>query len=356
MRSDFARKCLFLFYSEVAAIAGAKVTAGTGAAAAAAGVAATVAAGVQVIVVVVFFACLSDGCNAAEPQKDCIFLTQSQPTAGAYKTTLTPNAIKMERLGSKLFLIAKAPTWRVVFYNPSNNRAIELSLAQWLRHSECWTPFAQPTVFDRGDTAGSAARRGSPGAGSAGNGKAGIGVAGADNVPMEVVVDGYYGNKPVLIGSVTYCGQSCSRYGTPNQQVGKTIDPKHRYKEEIYACANKDIPKPELQILQKMYQIPPVEGIPVFCAQTENNNVRHEGAGDPGGLLNLFLRQGRLSTSSFIRGHVGDSDLNYPQHFQKVLKECDVMLDSSAQNAGDATSELFGIDNFKSGSRKDLKR
>jgi hypothetical protein len=267
----------------------------------------------------------SQVCNAAEPQNDCIVLTQSQSTAGSFKTTLTPHAIKMERLGSKIFLIAMAPTWRVVFYNPRNCRAIDLPLEQWLRHWECWTAFVQPF---------------------------------ASNPKTGVVIEDYDGHRPELTGVVTYCGQKCSRYETLNMQAHETIDPRHRYAGEIYVCPIKNIPKPELQIMQKMFQIPPLEGIPVFSDRRVNGSAAHEGAGDPRGLVSLFTHQGRLSTSSFTRGRVADTDFSYPKNFKKVLKESDVMLDSFAQKEGDDTADLFGSDfkGSKGTSKSSLKR
>jgi hypothetical protein len=264
----------------------------------------------------------SQVCSAIEPQNDCIFLTQSQSTAGSFKTTLTPHAIKMERLGSKVFLIAMAPTWRVVFYNPRNCRAIDLPLQQWLRHWECWTAFVQPF---------------------------------ANNPKAGVKIEDYDGHSPELTGKVTYCGQNCSRYETLNIQAHETIDPRHRYAAEIYLCPNKNIPKPELQIMQKMFQIPPLEGIPVFSDRRADRSAVYDGAGDPRGLIGFFAHQGRLSTSSFTRGHVADADFSYPKNFKKVLKESDVLLDSFAQKEGDDTADLFR-DESKGTSKSGSKR
>ena len=319
-----------------------------------AGVKVGVKVSTSVAIAVVIAISVRGAASAAESQNDCIFLDQSQSTAGSYKTTLTTNAIKMERSGSKLFLIARAPTWRVVFYNPKNNRAIDLPYDQWLLHRECWTSFLPPAISAHGNTIGGASKVGSVGDGGLRKISSEAKKAINDIPGTDVVIQDYDGSRLELMGTVIYCGQNCSRYGMLDTQLRGTVDPKHRYKAEIYVCKASGIPTQALQILQKMYLIPPVDGIPVFSTKLEIATARHEHAGDPRGVLNLFEQQGRLSTRSFTRGHASDADLNYPKNFQKVFKETDVMLDSSAQKAGNDMSELFGadIDDYKTGHKR----
>jgi hypothetical protein len=238
-----------------------------------------------------------------QPVVDCLVLKQSQSIAGTYKTMLSPDAIKMERAGSRTFLIARAPEWRVVFFNPANNNAIDVSLTDWIRREDCWSKFRSPAprrdieAFNR-------------------------------NVEQH--------------GLVVYCGKTCVRYGMLDVINGR-VDPNHRYWEECYVLPDTRYPKQELQILQKMLDLPAFDGIPLFSRMLSNPSASQSGAGDSRGVIDLFVSKHQLSTKEIVKERIPSSAFKYPQNFHKVERECDVIMDSVAKGDGDDAASLLSV-------------
>ena len=178
--------------------------------------------------------CLTvEPCTAASDQLDCVVLHQSQAQLGHITTTLSKESLKIKIDESGAVFLANAPTWRVMFYNPTNNKALDMSADKYLTHEPCWYGFdtgKDSHAYNKANT--------SP--------------------PFE------------KIGTVDYAGKRCIQYSLIFVDKHGRVDPKSRYWLDIYVLPNIEIPEVELKILRKLFLVPKIDGIPVHIRKTKS--------------------------------------------------------------------------------------
>jgi len=232
-------------------------------------------------------------CFAVDHSKTCTVLVQSQMTAGTFKTTLTAEAIKMERLGGKSYLVARAPSWRVVFFNPANNKAMDMSFKQFLDHLCNWSAATKETR----------------------------------SVSDESLVGP---NNSSKIGTVNCLGQKCVRYWMRDERG---------YWGECIILPTAKYPKEELMIMAKMLDFPRIFGIPISGKVMRKTATAKPG--EPAGLLDFYDYNWAISTKSLKQDQTTNDNFTYPNKFQKVSREFDVTLDSAQRKRSDEAFELL---------------
>lgn len=75
--------------------------------------------------------------SAAAASDKALLLKQSSTSIGASESYLTSQAIRIN-INDKSYLIAKAPTWRVVLFNSLNKTGLQMSYQQWISHHPKW--------------------------------------------------------------------------------------------------------------------------------------------------------------------------------------------------------------------------
>jgi hypothetical protein len=95
-----------------------------------------------------FLLALSAGSRSAlSKQSDAspisaMVLEQSSDIYGKTKTFLSTAGLRIELLNSNVVVVAKAPTWKVVFYNTVTKNGLAMSKDNWLSHEQNTTYIA----------------------------------------------------------------------------------------------------------------------------------------------------------------------------------------------------------------------
>jgi hypothetical protein len=75
----------------------------------------------------------------------CTILTSGGDIGlGGLKVYISGKALKVLVMNGKAYLVASAPGWRVVEYNPSNNLGMTMTLKEWMAHTPQFTFIAPP--------------------------------------------------------------------------------------------------------------------------------------------------------------------------------------------------------------------
>src|SRR5277367_6639209 len=128
--------------------------------------------------------------NAIEER--ALVLHQKDYYRGLIDVIITPSALRMDLNGGAIYLVAKAPDWRVVFFNSRDKVAMDMTLEEYLLHRPKWWPF----------------ERSYP--------------ASIRYPPLE------------KIGTITYLGKSCLKFGQLNVSNRGIVNPARRYQAVHY--------------------------------------------------------------------------------------------------------------------------
>lgn len=90
----------------------------------------------QVLSIIALALC-ADCFSAAAASDKALFLKQSSASIGTSESYLTSHAIRIN-INDKSYLVAKAPTWRVVLFNSSSKTGMQMSYQQWISHHPKW--------------------------------------------------------------------------------------------------------------------------------------------------------------------------------------------------------------------------
>jgi hypothetical protein len=249
---------------------------------------------------VLFLACPLD-CAAtpkiiSSPEKALVF-HQKDYYRGLADMIITPSAVRLNLNGGTTYLIAKAPAWRVVFFNDRDKVAMDMTLTEYLRHYPKWWPF----------------ERGRP--------------AGIRFPPME------------RIGSIDYLGRTCLKYGQLDLPSNGMINPRRRYQAIHYVWAGKRIPAAVCQILGTLVGDPELPGVRLCQVNLQVPNQSKTAGRDLVALFDLASSPPcSLSTVKIEEKVYPASYFDYPTKFKKVQFEMDVWTDSVKQKNGE---ELF---------------
>ncbi|HEY9756408.1 MAG TPA: hypothetical protein V6C97_14675 [Oculatellaceae cyanobacterium] len=261
------------------------------------------------IVAVLFGLCLqfisTQFCQAAHAHAnstadaDCMIVEQQHNEIGQVRTVIAKDAVRIDLLWSKAYLIAKAPTWRVVLYNPANKLAMDMPLQTYLAESPNWQGANRYRKLERGKS----------------------------NVETPTK----------KLGNIKYADRDCSKFGVV-KIVGNKVDPEDRYKAYYYTFSDPSV-RPEIsQILYHFFliQTSSNQGIPVYSAPAHDvkaASVQH----DIGFLANLTSGDlsSHMTTSKFGSGSFPSSYFEYPKNYKKVSYELDVLSDPNRKGVAE---------------------
>jgi hypothetical protein len=67
-----------------------------------------------------------------------LYLKQSAALVGAAESYLTSKAVRINFGNDQIYLVAKAPTWRVVMFNNITKKGLAMPYQQWISHHPTW--------------------------------------------------------------------------------------------------------------------------------------------------------------------------------------------------------------------------
>jgi len=212
----------------------------------------------------------------------------SNAVIGRIVVFVTPNALRIDIERSKCHIIANAPTWRVVLFNDSQTKGLEMSFLQWKKHTPRWAFITM------------------------------------DDWPRHEVI--------LLSGATERFHLACDRYVLAESLDGRLVQKtKGAMGEYVVARPSQTIvPKEACQILERLFNVPEVDGLPVSMVtmRSRDTNDRLDRDGDHQ-LQTLTLEHQGLDPEMF----------SYPAKFEKVRREADV--DANSINNNETVKDLL---------------
>lgn len=74
----------------------------------------------------------------ARAEEKALYLKQAAVSVGATESYLTSQGIRINLGNDKIYLVAKAPAWRVVLFNSITKKGLEMPYAKWISHHPAW--------------------------------------------------------------------------------------------------------------------------------------------------------------------------------------------------------------------------
>lgn len=230
----------------------------------------------------------------AVTKQEALYLKQSAVSVGAAESYLTSQGIRINFGNDKIYLIAKAPSWRVVLFNSKTKSGMEMSYKQWIAHHPTWN-------YGKAD----------------------------DWLPSEHLLK---------VASLTIDGRQCTDYVLAELMPSGRLVPKQGDTSGHLIVATVDgIAAPAVHILQRTLDLPQTEGVPLRLTltgkQRQVEGLKFVMGGDSHLVATKSIKTVPVSASAFV----------YPKTFKAVAMELEVLYGSKAIN-GDV--EQF-LDAFK---------
>lgn len=232
--------------------------------------------------------------SKATPVKTYV-LTQRGSVLGHVNTYVCSNAIRIELPDNRCYLVAAAPDWRVVLYNPDKKCAMDMSLEQFEKHEAQYSYLPQATEQTEGTW------------------------------------------PKIKSGMIRYANIDAARFVLPTNprlKVANPATPNHGY---YIVLERKDIPREATRVMAKLFYQSKIPGLPL------NEHISTDGLNGKKSNSFLDLRgdYSHLSTQKVKEELVSSDFFKYPTGFKKVLKEIDVLTDQSRlQQIEDMTNEM----------------
>lgn len=232
--------------------------------------------------------------ESARAEEKALYLKQSAASVGMVESYLTSQGIRINFGNDKVYLVAKAPTWRVVFFNSVTNRGLEMPYEKWISHHPSWN-----------------------------HGKV------DDWVPSEHLLK---------VASPTIDGRRCSDFVLAELMPKGGMVPKQgRTAGHLIATQVSGIAPQAIHILQRTLDLPQTADLPLRLTLAGKKRKVEGLKFKIGGESHL------LSTTAIKTVSLPLSLLTYPKNFQVVPIEFEVLYDSKALNS---SVEQF-LDAFK---------
>lgn len=228
--------------------------------------------------------------GAIETEKT-IVLTQTSSVLGRMTTYVSPTAVRVTTERGGTYLIAAAPHWKVVMFNPIDKMGLEMEYEQYLQHAPQFT-YVSPS----------------------------------HKRPIEMW-------PKLRAGSDRYAGVECSKFVVPADPRSRTAD-QSAVVGYFLTLEKQSVPKQICLILDKLLFQPPLPGIPL-------KEYMPDTAKSGNSFLDLRGNYSILSTSKVKEENCPKDLFKYPVAFKKVPREIDVLSDSTRRKElDDMTKEL----------------
>jgi len=205
-----------------------------------------------------------------EAEERCTILRSGMDDLGGVKIYISDRSLKVQSLNAGTYVVANAPDWRVVLYNPRNNHGLSMSMKEWMVHKPQWIYLTNP----------------------------------ADDRPFV-----WTSTQPQ---PVVYLGRKCVK---AYMQRKYKAEPNSRVYFYTY-LPNTNANDTACKILQKLADVPIVEGIPIAFGTFDDTQQKVEG-----------IR--RFSTVRIEDRSVPEKFFSYPKNFQARKREADIASDGT---------------------------
>lgn len=225
------------------------------------------------------------------PSEQTMVLEQYSHVAGRIFTFVNPHALRINIENKEIFLVATAPSWRVVFFNSKTNCAMDLPLNEWLKHQAEWSYINE---------------------------------------------DNWLGEETVMkTGDITRFGVKCEELclASPTRDGHLVKKPKNM-QATLIDVRNAQTPAQACQICWHTLNLPPLNGIPVQCVlSSPKKQIR--GMSSQGGEERVF-RTDKISQVTC------DKDFFvYPKGFKTVKREVDVVGTAARSKRAEPFLDFF---------------
>jgi hypothetical protein len=234
-----------------------------------------------------------------KPHSDLVWIFhQKDYYIGKMNVMVAPDALRINFTDKSVYLVSKAPTWRVVLMNERSHRAMDMTLTQYLEHAPTWTAFGNTEVRD-------------------------------------------WPSKP--LGECECLDQKCTKIGLLNFQDNGRPNSKYPYTRIHYVFVQSSFPKQACQIVGKIFHNTTFPGISLHV----KNGIIPTKTKVIGQNLSSLMTGAQypddfLTTSFIERKPYEDQDFDYPQKFRSVRKEVDVLLDDSKKTEENDLLQMIG--------------
>ncbi len=222
--------------------------------------------------------------NSVAAAEKALYLKQSAASVGAAESFLTSQGVRINFGSDQIYLVAKAPTWRVVLFNGITKKGLAMPYQQWISHHPTWN-----------------------------HGKD------VDWIPAEHLLK---------VASPVIGGRRCTDFVLaellPNGHlVSKTAGVSgHLVTAEVDGVASQ-----ACHILQRTLDLPQTAGVPLrFTLNGQSRRVE--------GMKFVMGGDAHLvSTATIKTVPLAPSLFTYPKNFKAVVQELDVLYDSKTMNS-----------------------
>jgi hypothetical protein len=204
----------------------------------------------------------------------CTIISGGNEALGGLKIYVSNNALRVQLLSGKTYLVARAPDWHVVVFNPTNNRGMSMPLQKWLDHTPQVVYWPVPDQHDHWvESSSSETTR--------------------------------LGNKCVKVTLYKTKGPAQPRYKSKDNEYILLDNPT----ANLAAC----------HIVQTFLGVPPHKGIPLsFTCMVRIRSIKNTLA---------FQRHDILKTTKIERGSAPTQFFSYPTGFKHAKREVEIISD-----------------------------
>ncbi len=234
---------------------------------------------------------------ATKDSKTTYVLTQTNAVLGHVLTYVNRDAIRVHWSDNNAYLIAKAPDWRVVMFNPSMNTAMDMPYEKFLEHE---------ISFSYAPSQG----------------------------------DGVNERWPKFrAGSIKVSGVDATKFMIPANPRARSLKESPNTLGYYLILERKEFPIQPTKILAKLFYQPTLPGIPLGDRMNKVN------IGQSNSFLDFRGNYAILSTLEIKEKSIPSDFFKYPHGFKKVQREIDVISDNARRKQLEDLSKDMGVGN-----------
>jgi hypothetical protein len=232
---------------------------------------------------------------ATKDAKSTYVLTQTNAVLGHVLTYVNADALRVDCMDNNAYLVAKAPDWRVVMFNPTMNAAVEMPYEKFLAHelSFSYVPSAGGGMNERW--------------------------------------------PKLRAGSMKVSGVEVSKFIIPANPRSRSLKESPNTLGYYLILEKKGFAIQPTKILAKLFYQPPLPGIPL------GDRMNKQKFGQSNSFLDFRGNYAILSTSEIKEKSIPSDFFKYPHGFKKVTREIEVISDNARRKQLEDLSKDMGV-------------
>jgi hypothetical protein len=222
----------------------------------------------------------SAAAHASDTGKVTFKIDQSSYFVGRADTFINDHAIRVNFGSEKIFLVASAPTWRVVLYNAEKKLGLAFSYDEWLQRHPVWS-----NALDH------------------------------DWIPRAALLP---------VGTSRIYGLPVRTYKFGERVNGKVIVKTNGQQATMAYADSNSVSEKGCHILQRAFCVPQMQGLPLtltFHSQERKIEGMKRGLGGSQHMLKTISLEPLTPAGSKF-------DYSYPRSFKRVMRESELMRTS----------------------------